>query len=455
VYPYKGIGNGAFARNPQEFGKKHEQENDYFSHAAPTLDGSACFSFWAERKCARFPSSLLGEGVVMRRSLNAKWTSVVLSAALLLAGGGLARAQEMKQAKGPDIDVVLCFDVSSGMQGLSGSARLKLWDLVNDLGKIKPPPNLRVGLYSYGHITYDRKTGWVRKESDLTSDLDEVYRKLNALTIRGNDEYVARVCRDAIQQQKWSKDKNALRVIFVCGNEPATQDPEVTLDEVAKMAVKNDIVINAIFCGRDNDHDAAGWKDFATKAKGRFASIDQNRGVTQTISTPNDKELVKLSYQLNTTYLPYGKEGNERAQTQLANDQATYQLGPEAAVTRGNYKVGALYRCDSWDLVDRLKNDPKFDIKKVPESELSDTLKKMKPEEREKHVKDMLAKREDLQKQIQKLSQERDEYLRDLAKKNPSKEDRVFDEAVRGALREQAAAKGIKIPEDSKSRLGY
>ncbi len=391
----------------------------------------------------------------MRRSMNATLAPVLLSAALLLAGSGLARAQEPKPVKGPDIDVVLCFDVSSGMQGLSGSARLKLWDIVNDLGKIKPPPNLRVGLYSYGHITYDRKTGWVRKEIDLTSDLDEVYRKLSALTIRGNDEYVARVCHDAIQEQKWSKDKNALRVIFVCGNEPATQDPDVKLDAVARLAVKNDIVINAIFCGRDNDHDAAAWKAFAKQAKGRFASIDQNRGVTQTTITPQDKELVNLSSQLNKTYLPYGKEGNERAHTQMTTDQATYQISPEAAVTRSYFKVGALYRCDSWDLVDRLKNDPKFDIKKVPEAELSDALKKMKPEEREKYVKDMLAKREELQKQILELSQKRDEFLRDQAKKNPSKEDRVFDEAVRGALREQAAAKGIKIPDDSKSRLGY
>jgi hypothetical protein len=131
------------------------------------------------------------------------------------------------------------------------------------------------------------------------------------------------------------------------------------------------------------------------------------------------------------------------------------QTSPETAVMRGNYKVGDLYRCDSWDLVDRLKNDPKFDIKKIPEEELSDELKKMKPEEREKYVKDMLAKREDLQKQILELSQKRDEFLREKAKKNPSKEDRVFDEAVRGALREQAAAKGIKIPEDLKNRYGY
>jgi len=90
----------------------------------------------------------------------------------------------------PVVDVVLCLDVSGSMNHLIDSARGKLWDIVNDLGTVKPTPRLRVGLYSYGHTTYDPKKGWVRKEVDLTDDLDTVYRKLNGLTINGGTEYV-------------------------------------------------------------------------------------------------------------------------------------------------------------------------------------------------------------------------------------------------------------------------
>ena len=50
------------------------------------------------------------------------------------------------------------------MDGLIESAKNKLWDIVNELARIKPTPNLRVALYSYGHNTYDPKAGWVRKE---------------------------------------------------------------------------------------------------------------------------------------------------------------------------------------------------------------------------------------------------------------------------------------------------
>ena len=53
-------------------------------------------------------------------------------------------------------------------------------------------------------------------------------------------------------------------------------------------------------------------------------------------------------------------------------------------------KAGALYRSSDWDLVDRLKDDPKLDITKIPEDELCDELKKLKPEERVAHVKKKL-----------------------------------------------------------------
>ena len=90
--------------------------------------------------------------------------------------------------------------------------------------------------------------------------------------------------------------------------------------------------------------------------------------------------------------------------------------------------------------------DPKFDIKKVPEAELCDELKKMTPEKREKHVKEMLDKRNDLQKKIEDLSAKRQTYINEERKKNPGKADKLFDDAVKGALREQAKEKGIEIP---------
>jgi hypothetical protein len=371
-----------------------------------------------------------------------------IAAWLLLGVSGL-RAAAAEQA-GKPIDVVICLDVSGSMQGLLQSARTRLWDVINDLAKIQPTPNLRVGLYSYGSNKYDAKAGWVRQEVDLTTDLDEIYKKLNALTIStgggGSKELVARVCRDALVQQKWSAEKDALKIVFVCGNEPADQDTEVTLKSVAEKAVARDVVINTIFCGSGNHADAAGWRDFSTLAKGQSASIEQNQGPV-VIAAPQDKELAELSAKLSSTYVAYGKAGQAKAENQKLQDQNALQQGKEVAAARAATKATGFYRNGAWDLVDRLKEDPKFDIKKVPDEEFCDTLKKLKPEEREAYVRKKLAERDEMQKQIADLNARRQAYLTEEAKKHASSGDRAFDAAVKKVLREQAAAKGIKVPE--------
>lgn len=355
-----------------------------------------------------------------------------------------APAAAAQQAR--NIDVAICLDVSGSMQGLIQSAKNKLWDIVNELARIKPAPNLRVALYSYGHSSYDRNAGWVKKDLDLTTDLDALYQKLFALTINGGEEYVARVTRDAVEQQKWSADKSALKIIFVAGNEPADQDPQVTLKSVADKAVAGNIIINTIYCGPANSGEAAGWRDYAVLAKGTAFNIDQNGG-TVVINTPFDKELAELSNKLSTTYVCYGVNGKAMAQNQQAQDANAYNLNLAAAASRANTKANGLYNCWTWDLVDRMKNDPKFDIKKVPVEELSEELKKMKPEEREAFVKKKAAERDQMQKQINELSAKRQTYINEEMKKNPSKGDQAFDAAVRGALRQQAQSRGITIPE--------
>src|SRR3990170_4553532 len=116
----------------------------------------------------RIPSTLSQEQIMSRFALALTVLAVALP--------GAARA-EAKAKPAPVIDLVLCLDVSSSMNDLIDSAKVKLWDLVNELAAVKPTPRLRVGLYSYGHRDYDAKKGWVRKEVDLTGDLDAVYRK--------------------------------------------------------------------------------------------------------------------------------------------------------------------------------------------------------------------------------------------------------------------------------------
>jgi len=385
-----------------------------------------------------------------------------LAVALAAAVPALPSAADSRTERAPaaakDIDLVLCLDVSGSMNGLIDSAKIKLWDIVNEMARLKPTPNLRVALYSYGHSNYDAAKGWVKKDLDLTTDLDDVYKALNALTINGGEEYVGRVTHDALVDQKWSKEAGALKLVFVCGNEGAEQDKQVSLESVAARAKKDGVIVNAIYCGPATNAESRGWAAFADKCGGRFMNIDMNKaGLQVVVKTEFDADILKLNEQLNGTYVAYGKEGKDRKENQAQQDanaaKAPSAPGvggaapvPLAALERASSKAGALYKNSTWDLVDRLKNDKDFDITKVKEEDLCDEMKKLKPEERVAYVKRKAEERADLQKKIGELAAKRQKKVDEEAAKQPrSDSDKALDEAVKGVVRDQAKAKGFEL----------
>ncbi|MCU0703032.1 MAG: VWA domain-containing protein, partial [Fimbriiglobus sp.] len=336
-------------------------------------------------------------------------------AALLLFAAITPAADPAKPAPTTKpVDLVICLDCSGSMNGLLDSARLKLWDVVNELAKIKPTPVLRVAVYSYGGqgADYPPAGGYIRKEIDLTTDLDAVYEKLSALKTTGHVELATGVAKQAIGEQKWSDDKGALKLVFVCGNEEADQDKATTYDALGKLAKEKGVIVNSIYCGPAADGIAPGWKTLAELGGGKFANIDMNKATQLVIATPFDKELAELSGKLNTTYVAYGKEGKEKAQNQLKQDENAVKAASGAggvanAAARAEAKGGVNYRNDSWDLLDRMKADPKFDVKSLKDDELPDELKKLKPEEREGFLKKKAEERADIQKKIADLSAKR------------------------------------------------
>jgi hypothetical protein len=372
----------------------------------------------------------------------------LLAAAVVLCGFAVGSARAVPANEGKAIDVVICLDISGSMEQLVGAARAKLWDIVNELAKVKPTPTLRVGLYSYGNPRYAKELGWVRKEIDLTTDLDDVYKKLNALTIYGGDEFVARVCRFALTEQKWSEQKDALRLIFVCGNEPVDQDKEVNLADVAKLAKEKGVIINTIYCnwGNAQPGEAPGWAAFAKDAGGKSAVIEPDKRVVQ-IQTPYDKELSELNTKLNATFIAYGRGGEEKKANQAEQDRNAAGAGAPALAGRVATKGGALYRNGAWCIVSKLIEDPNFDVTKVPEADLPDELRKLKPDKRVAYVKKKVEERQKIQKEIGDVSTKRAKYMADELKKNASAAEKELDTALRRMIRAQGEEKGIKIPD--------
>lgn len=357
------------------------------------------------------------------------------------------------------IDLVLCLDTSNSMDGLIDSAKLKLWDIVNELARLRPTPDLRVALYSYGNDNYAPASGWVKKELDLTADLDDVYKALNTLRTRGGTELVARVGKAALAEQPWSRAPGALKLVFVCGNEPVDQDRQVTLEEVADLAKGRGVILNTIYCGRGDSHEAKGWAMFAEKCGGRALSIDQNRALVAAVpKTEFDDRILKLGDDLGKTYLAYGKEGKGGLENQKAQDDNALKapqapgpggLGggaPQAAVARAASKASELYRNDRWDLIDKMKNDKAFDITKVPDAELPADVAKLPPADRAGYVQKKADERAAIQKQIADLTAQRQRKLDDERAKGPrNPADQALDEAVKGVVRDQARAAGFEV----------
>jgi von Willebrand factor type A domain-containing protein len=356
----------------------------------------------------------------------------------------LAAAIEPPRAEEPrsNVDLVICLDTSNSMDGLIESAKLKLWDIVSTLAAAKPTPHLRVALYSYGNDGYTGD-GWVRQDLAFTEDLDRVYEKLNALTTNGGTEYVARVVRAATQKLDWTPDDKALKMIFVAGNEEATQDPKFSAVKVAKEAVAKGIVVNAIYCGSPEDGDAPGWRNVAMAADGEFATIDQNQG-TVAIVTPMDARLTELSGELNSTYIGYGHEAEEAKARQSAQDANASKVSASAGAARAVAKSGKLYTNSNWDLVDA-SQEKDFDLDKVKTEELPPEMQKMSPEERKAFVEKQAKRRAEIQAEINKLNVERQSYIAEEMKKQNLSEDKALDKAVKESLKKEAAKKNIEI----------
>lgn len=342
----------------------------------------------------------------------------------------------------PAVDLVIALDVSGSMDGLIDSARQRLWDIVGELGQAQPTPDLRIALLSYGSPAYGAQSGYVRIDQHFTRDLDAVSETLFAYTTNGGDEYVARVAQSALTGLQWSEGKDALRLLYVAGNESAEQDPMVTLADVGSLANDMGVSINAIYCGTDGDAIAQTWQGVANLSQGMYASIDQNAAAVAQVATPYDAELNALNKKLNETYIAT-KSGESKRANAYAQDRNATAMSSQAAASRVVAKASKLYRADDWDLVDAVAGGQS--LEEVSEDELPEEMVAMEPEEREAYVQEKAEQRAELQSQVAELAEQRQQFIVEERKNRAEEGVQGFDDALSQSLKTQAAAKGINL----------
>ena len=371
--------------------------------------------------------------------------SVTLIVTALLLCAGAASARSPVEVTVPDetrnVDLVIALDVSGSMSGLIASAKQRLWDVVNELGRAQPQPELRVAIITYGNPDYGAQSGYVRIDQPFTSDLDAVNETLFGFGTNGGDEYVARAVSTALHQLEWSASPDALRVLFVAGNEGAEQDPMLSTRAVMAVAAGKGITVNTIYCGTDNDGDAAGWRDVASLTNGLYAAIDQNAAAVANIATPMDAELIQLNDELNDTFIAYGEDGARYRRNQVAQDANAGAMSSAAAASRTVAKAGALYDSSHWDMVAAYEEGA--DIEAFETENLPEPLQEMSVEEREAFVAEQSAKREALRARITDLDRQRRDYIEEARASQSDAEPAALDRVLTDGLRTQAEAKGF------------
>jgi hypothetical protein len=343
----------------------------------------------------------------------------------------------------PLIQIALLLDTSSSMDGLIEQAKQQLWRVVNELGRARRNgklPRLEIALYEYGNSRLSAESGYIRRVLPLSGELDQVSEALFGLTTTGGDEYAGQVIQTALEQLTWSADPNAMKVVFIAGNEAFTQGP-VAVHDAIRRAAKQGITVNTIYCGSDGD-EAGGWRNGALLADGRFMTIDHNHRIAE-IAAPQDVELAQLNAALNDTYIAWGQRGEAAIQRQAAQDSNSAQYGASNLGTRVASKASALYFNPSWELVDAIK-DKRVDLDQVKEAELPPAMRTMSKEERKAYVEAQAQKRTAIQDRINALAAERQKFVAaEQAKQaeGPSS----LDVAMLDAIRTQASKRGFRF----------
>jgi hypothetical protein len=361
---------------------------------------------------------------------------IILAAILIVASAAAAFADER-------IQLAILLDTSNSMDGLIGQAKSQLWKVVNELARSKRAgkhPTLEVALFEYGNDGLPESAGYLRMVSNLTTDLDKISEALFRLTTDGGSEYCGMVIEKAVEKLSWSGAKDALKIIYIAGNEPFTQGP-VSYAQSCAAAIRKGIQVNTIFCGSNQEGIDTAWRDGAVRADGKYMSIDQDE-VVAAVATPYDDEIVKLGNELNTTYIGYGKKGESLKTRQAAQDSNAAGMGQEATVQRSVAKAQAVYSNAGWDLVDAVANKT-VDVDKLKDEELPAEMKKMTVPQREKYVASLSAKRAELQAKINDANEKRRQYVAKEMEKSSTRN--TLDTAILTAAREQASKKGFTL----------
>jgi hypothetical protein len=321
------------------------------------------------------------------------------------------------------IQVALLLDTSNSMDGLIDQAKSRLWNIVNTLTTLKydgQTPNIEISLYEYGNDGLSAEQNYIRQITPLTPDLDLISEKLFSLRTNGGNEYCGAVIRDATRQLSWGDSAADMKLIYISGNEGFDQG-NVNYKEAISDALRKGIYVNTIFCGGQQQGVSLLWKDGADFGRGKYFNIDSNQAV-EYIVTPYDNQITQCNVRINQTYIGYGANGDDKKRNQETQDANAYRVSGANYAERTVQKSKSVYKNDSWDLVDKVKEDKKA-VEKLRKDELPKELRNKSTAEINAYVDKKTKERDAIQKEVAELAKKRQAYIDNETQKNKTKDD--------------------------------
>ena len=389
----------------------------------------------------------------------------------------------------PTADIAILLDTSGSMGGLISQVRDGLWKTLNGLGELKRdgvPANLRLALYEYGSGVVSAEANYIQQLTALTTDHTKLAEALFATVAKGGEEYSGMAIQSATNDLSWTQLSEDFRSIVIAGNETIQQGPVEPLF-AAKNSLKKDVIDNTIFAGPQtftsfsSQNGGCGffcptpnpipgpvnggpqgesqvnpifleWKSLAQSGGGEAINIDHNQSQPY-IESPFDESIIKLTEEVNQTFLPFGKEGETEFNRMITLDRNIRASGGGSYMDWGNYRGGnfGVRTQSSWDLVSASleEGEEKIDIEallnELTESELPLALKGQTIANQLKIIKTFVKKRESLEKEITELRMKRVTFVEQELQSRQNEGEITFSDAIRDILVKQLQQKGFTV----------
>jgi hypothetical protein len=271
--------------------------------------------------------------------------------------------------------------------------------------------------------------------------MDAVYAALTEFRAEGGGdkpEHVLKGLHDAIDEEHWSNDPDAVKLIYLVGDAPPHLDYRdgLTLDGVLGDATRKGIRISAIRCGND-PQTLAVWTSIAERTDGEVSSIEQSGGVAA-VTTPYDAELARLNAELSRTEIHYGSVAERHA---AADVMARNLAAPIAAqADRASFYSSAAAGKVASTKKDLAAAPSAAPMPSVAPTELPEDMQAMSLDERTRFVEQKRSERMAVLARVQEESAKREEWLKTKA---PAPAASSFDGKVYDSLKKAGAKKGI------------